>query len=151
MHFIKQTISLALLGAALLATASPAPAPAPVPESFPEPGFDLDTRAVDADAYANVNVYSSSTCGGTVQSFTVQGTGANSCHPVTNAQSIQVSAAYVVPPPFPCLVFLLFPGISCVMHCTTSVWSGNNCRGNSKNIPNSSCYSVPYASVLVTC
>ncbi|KAI1399493.1 hypothetical protein F4819DRAFT_488495 [Hypoxylon fuscum] len=93
----------------------------------------LDMSPVPRAALANqavVNMYSGSTCGGTVQSFTLVGNGAYKCQAVSGAKdSIQVSEN----------------------NCATYTWSGSNCGGSSQHISGNVCTTVPYAAVSVQC
>lgn len=151
MHLLKELGAMTIFGV-LIATTAAAPAPAAAADGSPAAN-PLNARAALTDHTAIVNVYTGDSCGGSASSFTASGSGTSVCHPVGNARSIQVSAKYVYTKsihPFP---LFLWGGktLSFFSDCKTTTWSGGNCQGSSKNIPNSSCYSVLFAAVKVTC
>ncbi|KAI0025153.1 hypothetical protein F4780DRAFT_415673 [Xylariomycetidae sp. FL0641] len=92
--------------------------------------FDTDTNAEFAEAVAIVNAYNGETCGGyNTQTFTITGDGVHSCKGLSNAKSIQVSGS----------------------GCNVTAWTGNDCRGDVFEVPNSNCQTVSFGSVMAEC
>ncbi|PSR82640.1 hypothetical protein BD289DRAFT_475111 [Coniella lustricola] len=97
--------------------------------ALPASGMTTITEREPLTNIAQVNLYSTSTCGGTVQSFSVT-SGASVCVAVDGDKaSIDVIEN----------------------DCATYVWSGTNCEGNSLHISGDTCTSVLYGSVSVQC
>ncbi|KAI0967315.1 hypothetical protein F4678DRAFT_483188 [Xylaria arbuscula] len=114
MYAMKSTIITLLSAIPLLVAASPV-------DVSPVPRNTLANLAV-------VNLYSSNTCGGAVESFTV--TSGYVCHRVGSSKaSIEVSES----------------------GCTTHTWSGTDCLGSNAHITGDKCFSVLYGSVSVQC
>ncbi|KAI1075556.1 hypothetical protein F5B20DRAFT_559371, partial [Whalleya microplaca] len=99
-----------------------------IPVSSPNTEALVDPAALE-DYEAIVNVYCGNTCDHSVDSFFLVGAGASTCRPYSNTHSIQATAN----------------------NCKITTWSGNNCQGSSKVIPDSACLSVPFASVSIQC
>ena len=163
MQLIKVFNGISIL-CALLATAAATPAPFPAPAADdPSSEISLKSRNELTDKVANVDVYSGGTCGGSVQQVK-QVNGGAQCY-VLGGQSIDVSSKYADPylesPIFPLHIFLtsrshlfLFDSLANEKRgsgCSTSAWAGTKCQGSSVGVPNASCFSVVFASVLVNC
>ncbi|KAI1924229.1 hypothetical protein LOZ58_001244 [Ophidiomyces ophidiicola] len=79
---------------------------------------------------AKVEMFSSDTCGGAVDSAMVVGSGSYRCIAVTNKRSIKAPV---------------------LNGCEVRTFSGNNCRGSNFRLPDRDCHSVLYASVEIKC
>ena len=147
MHFLKQFGAGVILGAlSANIAAAPAPAPAPAPAANASPDVDfLEPREDLTDHLAIVNFYSGGSCSGDTSQVSATGPSTSMCY-ANSGESIQVTARYV----FLSYIFSRL-GLTMLSGCSTSTWSGSGCAGSSMNIPDSSCYTVTYTSVLVSC
>ena len=157
MHFLKQFRAVIILGAL---SANTTAAPVPAANASPDLG-PLEPREDLTDHLAIVNVYSGGSCAGDSSQFTATGPSTSACYP-NGGSSIQVTARYVetfrqtTSDSFS--IYLRFPsymilklGPTIFSGCSTTTWSGSDCGGSSMGIPDSSCYTVTFAAVQVSC